>query len=73
MSKLKEMREASGMTQKGLAEKSGVSLRMVQYYEQGYKDINRAAAETVAAIAGAVGCQPTDILGEALDLPTYIN
>lgn len=71
MSKLKEMREAAGMTQKELAEKSGVSLRMVQYYEQGYKDIKKAAGEAVMKLAGAIGCQPADILGEAQDLPTY--
>ena len=47
MSNLKDIREAKDLTQGKLAEKAGVSKRMVEYYEQGYHDINRAEARTI--------------------------
>lgn len=59
---LKLMRNAARMTQKDLAKKSGVSLRMIQYYEQGYKDINRASFETVCKLANALHCDAEDLL-----------
>lgn len=51
MSNLKRLREASGLSQSGLADKSGVSVRMIQKYEQGVKDINKAQAITVYNLA----------------------
>lgn len=60
--KLKEIRIARGMTQAELAERSGVNLRMIQYYEQGYKNINTAEAMTVLHLADALQCEVRDIL-----------
>ena len=62
MKHLQERRLAAGMTQKELSEKTGVNLRMIQYYEQGVKDINRAEARTVLKLADALGCEVRDIL-----------
>lgn len=62
MSKLKIARESSGMSQSQLAAASGVSIRMIQYYEQGAKDINAAAAITVYKLAVALGCDIVDLL-----------
>lgn len=50
------------MSQKDLAEKSGVNLRMVQYYEQGFKDIKKAQAATVQKLAKALECTMEDLL-----------
>lgn len=52
------------MTQAQLAEKSGVNVRMVQYYENGFKDLRKAAFETGLKIAEALGCDPRDLLGK---------
>ena len=45
-----------------LAEKSGVSLRMIQQYEQGAKDINKASGESLVALSRALGCRMEDLL-----------
>lgn len=55
MTNLKRLREMRGFTQKELAERSGISLRTLQDYEQGRKPINQAAAITVYNIAQALG------------------
>lgn len=60
--KLKEKREAAGMSQSGLAQASGVSVRMIQHYEQGAKDINKAAAITVKKLADALNVKMEDII-----------
>lgn len=65
MSKLQDLRKAKGMTQKELAGKSGLSLRTLQHYEQGSKDLNMAAAITVYALAVALEAKMEDLL----DLP----
>lgn len=62
MSNLKRIREASGLSQAKLAEASGVNVRMIQYYEQGVKDINAAAALTVRKLARALDCSVEDLL-----------
>lgn len=62
MNNLKRIREWSGMTQKRLSEVSGVNLRMIQYYEQGAKEINAAEALTVLKLADALKCEVRDIL-----------
>lgn len=54
MTNLKRIREIRGLSQSKLAESSGVSVRMIQHYEQGVKDINNAAAITVYRLAQAL-------------------
>ena len=61
-SNLKTIRKARNMTQKELANVSGVSLRMIQLYEQRQQDISRAEARSVIALAGVLGCRPEDLL-----------
>lgn len=62
MTRLKQIRELKGLTQAELAEKSGVNLRTVQNYEQGYKNINKGAVETVLKIAEALDCNVYEII-----------
>lgn len=59
---LKELRKAAGLTQAELAKKSGVNLSMIQFYEQGFKDLNKAAFETGFRIAEALDCDPRDLI-----------
>lgn len=59
---MKELRQAAGLTQAQLAEKSGVNVRMVQYYENGFKDLNKAAFETGLRIAEALECDPRELI-----------
>ena len=60
--KLKLIRTSRGLTQKELAKKSGVNFRMIQHYEQGDKDLKKAAAETVVKLARALDCNITDLI-----------
>ena len=59
---LKELRQKAGMTQAQLADKSGVNLSMIQFYEQGFKDLSKAAFETGLRIAEALECDPRDLI-----------
>ena len=60
--KLQTIRKAIGLSQKELSDKSGVTLRMIQQYEQRAKDINKSTATNLFALAGALGCNAEDLL-----------
>lgn len=60
--KLQTVRKAIGLSQKVLSEKSGVTLRMIQQYEQRAKDINKATASNLFALARVLGCKTEDLL-----------
>lgn len=59
---LKRIRTTYGCTQSELAEKSEVSLRSIQMYEQRNKDINKASMETVYRLAKSLGCTMEDLI-----------
>ena len=59
---LKRIRTIYGCTQKELAEKSGVSLRSIQMYEQKNKDINKASLDTVYSLSRVLGCKMEDLI-----------
>ncbi|MDN4593091.1 helix-turn-helix domain-containing protein [Polycladomyces subterraneus] len=52
MSKLKEARTAAGLSQKVLAEKSGLSVNVIRSLEQGKKEWTRELAEKLAPHLG---------------------
>lgn len=60
--KLQTVRKAIGLSQKELSEKSGVTLRMIQQYEQRAKNINKATVSNLFALAQALGCKAEDLL-----------
>lgn len=45
-----------------LAEKSGVSLRAIQQYEQRCKDINHGQGASLYRLAQTLGCRIEDLL-----------
>ena len=51
-----------GFTQKELANNSGVTLRSIQMYEQGHKNINKASAETLYRLSKILGCTMEDLM-----------
>lgn len=59
---LQTVRKAAGLSQRKLSEKSGVTLRMIQQYEQRAKDINKATASSLFALARVLGCKAEDLL-----------
>lgn len=59
---LSDLRKKKGLTQKQLSEASGVPLRMVQHYEQGVKDINKAEARKIYHLSKALDCRMEDFI-----------
>ena len=62
MTNLKRIRKDLKLSQNQLAEESGVNARMIQHYEQGFKDINKAQAITLYKLAQALNCKIEDLL-----------
>ena len=62
MSNLKKIREERNITQAKLSEISGVNLQMIQKYEMGVRDINKAQGITLHALAQALECKIEDLL-----------
>jgi DNA-binding XRE family transcriptional regulator len=59
---LRYARDNAGLSQAKLAKNAGINLRSIQMYEQRNKDINKAQAMTLAAIARALSCDIEDLL-----------
>ena len=59
---LQERRKKKGLTQKELAEMSGISKKTIQHYEAGFRDLDGAKLETISRLAIALGCHIPDIL-----------
>ena len=59
---LKLMRQKATLSQRQLAELSGVPLRTIQQYEQRQKNINKAQAEYLVLLAQALCCEIVDLL-----------
>jgi DNA-binding transcriptional regulator YiaG len=61
-SKLQYIRQMNGLSQSELAERSSVSLRMIQQYEQRKKDINKASAFSLRSMADVLNCDIEDLM-----------
>jgi len=59
---LNQIRETAGLSQEKLATESGISLRLIQMYEQREKDINKAQLQTAIKIARTLGCEVEDLM-----------
>ena len=70
MNKLKQMRKLRGMSQAQLAEKSGISYRTLQYYEQNRLNFNHCKIEKIFAAALALNCDVEDILDDEKAIAT---
>lgn len=62
LSRLKRLRKYYGLTQKALSEASGVTLRMIQLYEQGQNDLSKAQAHVVKKLALVLNCKMEDLI-----------
>lgn len=59
---LKEIRIKEGLSQSELAERSGVNLRVLQEYEQGRRNVNKASGETLYKLSKTLNCTMEDLL-----------
>lgn len=55
-------RRMLGMSQRELAEGTGIPIRTIQQYEQRQKNINRARAEYMTRLAAALHCRERDLM-----------
>ena len=60
--KLKNIREARGLSQQELSDLSGVKLRSIQMYEQKVNNIDKAQAATLYKLSRVLGCTIEDLL-----------
>jgi len=60
--RLQQIRKKRGISQRRLADLSGVNLRTLQQYEVGAKDINKASATSVLALSNVLSCKVEDII-----------
>lgn len=59
---LKMIRNRAGLSQKELAEQSGIPIRTIQQYEQRQKNINKASAEYIVSLSKVLFCSPDELL-----------
>lgn len=62
MVKLKEVRQAKGLSQSKLAENTGLNVRTLQHYEQGSKVFDHARLDTILKCAIALDCKIEDLI-----------
>lgn len=60
--KLREVRTNAGLSRIKLAELSGISFRLIEAYEQGKNDINKAQVNTLKPLAEVLNCKIDDLL-----------
>ena len=60
--RLKYLRLKNGLSQSELARASGIPVRTIQQYEQRQKDLSKARAEYLIALARALNCDPATLL-----------
>ena len=59
---LREIRKQKYMTQKELAQISGVNFRSLQDYEQGHKRLSSASGDVLLRLSTVLGCTIEDLL-----------
>lgn len=61
-SRLQELRKARGLSQGKLSELSGISVRVIQDYERGARNLNGAKLYTLLLLCETLGCTLHDII-----------
>ena len=61
---LREIRKSRNLTQKELAQRSGVNFRSLQDYEQGHKKLTSASGDILLRLSTVLGCTTEDLLLE---------
>lgn len=62
--KLQNARQAAGMSQSQLARAAGISVRVLQDYERGARDISGAKLATLLKLCNALHCGLRDIIAD---------
>lgn len=62
--KLQSARQTAGMSQSQLARAAGISVRVLQDYERGARDISGAKLATLLKLCNALHCELRDIIAD---------
>ena len=62
--KLQNARQTAGMSQSQLARAAGISVRVLQNYERGARDISGAKLATLLKLCNALHCELRDIIAD---------
>ncbi len=62
--KLQNARRTAGMSQSQLARAAGISVRVLQDYERGARDISGAKLATLLKLCNALHCELRDIIAD---------
>lgn len=62
MANLQKLRIDSGLSQSQLANKAGLSVRTLQVYEQGQREVSHARIDVILKLCIALGCEMDDLL-----------
>jgi len=62
--KLQSARQTAGMSQSQLARAAGISVRVLQDYERGARDISGAKLATLLKLCNALHCELQDIIAD---------
>lgn len=57
-------RKNAGLTQAQLADAAGISVRVLQNYENNTRDVNGARLSTLLKLCNALGCELKDIISD---------
>ena len=61
-SRLKRYRKLVGLSQRELAERTGIPVRTIQQYEQRQKNINKAQVDYMIRLSKVLYCEPRDLM-----------
>ena len=61
---LRDIRKNRNLTQRELAQKSGVNFRSLQDYEQGHKKLTSASGDILMRLSTVLGCTAEELLLE---------
>lgn len=64
---LREIRKSKKLTQRELANKSGVNFRSLQDYEQGHKKLISASGDVLLRLTTVLGCTIEDLLMDGFE------
>lgn len=59
---LKRIRTEQGLTQRNLAEMTGINIRSIQNYEQGKNSLYRASYDRLRKISTALNCEIAELV-----------
>lgn len=62
MTNLQSLRKAAGLTQKELAQASGLNYTLIRDLEQGHRSTDGLALKSAISLAKALNCKPEDLL-----------